>query len=106
MPSFGYRLELCDTLLTNITWKKKVRVRGADGLFRDRGKSMNSLRCLECGWVKPIILGEKTSVSPPVSKGGGTSEKTNLGKTTGDFVNISGLGSAGGSGCVQILNPP
>ena len=58
----------CDILLTCVVWHKQIRLRGSDGIFRFRKKKMNSLRCLDSGYVKPTILDNQA-----MSRGGDAS---------------------------------
>ena len=47
----------CGALLTLMTYKKSLRLKCKDGLYRQRQRTMKRLRCLECSWVKPTVLG-------------------------------------------------
>ena len=49
----------CGKTLSIVLWKKQVRVKGPDGVFRARNKSIKSLRCLDCSLTRPVFLGHK-----------------------------------------------
>ena len=82
----------CDVLLTCVEWTKPVRLRGKDGIFRKRSKKMKSLRCMDCGYVRPTILGRGHLDVQTMCKGGGSS--SSVGKV--GFQDLGTLHSEGG----------
>ena len=61
----------CGQNLRTIVSRKTVRVRCPDGIYRGRSKKINSLRCLDCNWVQPTILGQKITKPFNLSSGQG-----------------------------------
>ena len=71
----------CGTELREHTWKKSIRVKGKNGIYRSRAKVMCNWRCGNCNWVKPTVIG--TVITKPLDsisedlarEGGGKSEQ-------------------------------
>ena len=89
-----------------------------DGLYRQRQRTMKRLRCLECSWVKPTILGTAAPIPQTFARGCGTVQILNAGQDRVCGTSVCGIPLECGKGdtqssddnpkpdCVWVLTAP
>ena len=86
----------CGTLLTERIYKRSIRMKCKDGLYRQRQRTMKRIRCLECLWVKPTILGNAAPIPQTIVRGCGIAQILNAGQ---DGASVCGISVCGISAC-------
>ena len=87
----------CGTLLSEMIYKRSIRMKCKDGLYRQRQRTMKRLRCLECSWVKPTVL----RVAEPIPQACGTVQILNAGQDRVCGTSVCGIPLECGKGDTQ-----